>query len=212
MAKITGKEGLSFTGDCRMYSTPRRRCWHALEQGKIRKGHVIVIRYEGPQGRARHARDADAHVGDHGRGARGSDVALLTDGRFSGGSHGFIVGHVTPEAQEGGPIALVEERRYRHRDRRQEAHPRPGRGSESDEQMAGAPQRAGTAPPLKAQTRHALQVHQDCEVGFRRLRDGRVEQNDLALICSDPLLTPHSFLFLCRRLPCLCRLFHPCLK
>ena len=80
---------------------------HALEQGRISKGDVIVIRYEGPKGgpgMPEMLTPTSAIVGA----GLGKDVALITDGRFSGGSHGFIVGHVTPEAQDGGPIALVQ--------------------------------------------------------------------------------------------------------
>jgi len=79
---------------------------HGLEQGKIAKGDVILIRYEGPKGGPGMPEMLTPTSAIMGAGL-GKDVALLTDGRFSGGSHGFIVGHITPEAQEGGPIALV---------------------------------------------------------------------------------------------------------
>ena len=79
----------------------------ALEEGRIRKGDVIVIRYEGPKGGPGMPEMLTPTSAIMGAGL-GADVALLTDGRFSGGSHGFIVGHITPEAQEGGPIALVQ--------------------------------------------------------------------------------------------------------
>ena len=79
----------------------------ALEEGKIAKGEVIVIRYEGPKGGPGMPEMLTPTSAIMGAGL-GKDVALITDGRFSGGSHGFIVGHVTPEAQEGGPIALIE--------------------------------------------------------------------------------------------------------
>ena len=79
----------------------------ALEQKRINKGDVIVIRYEGPKGGPGMPEMLTPTSAIMGAGL-GKDVALLTDGRFSGGSHGFIVGHITPEAQEGGPIALVE--------------------------------------------------------------------------------------------------------
>jgi dihydroxy-acid dehydratase len=79
----------------------------AMERGEIHKGHVIVIRYEGPKGGPGMPEMLTPTSVLMGAGL-GSDVALITDGRFSGGSHGFLVGHVTPEAQEGGPIALVE--------------------------------------------------------------------------------------------------------
>jgi dihydroxy-acid dehydratase len=79
-----------------------------LEEGKIKKGHVIIIRYEGPKGGPGMPEMLTPTSAIMGAGL-GSDVALLTDGRFSGGSHGFIVGHITPEAQVGGPIALVKD-------------------------------------------------------------------------------------------------------
>ena len=107
VAKITGKEGLSFSGDAIVFDSEEEML-AALEQGRIRNGHVIVIRYEGPKGGPGMPEMLTPTSAIMGAGL-GKDVALLTDGRFSGGSHGFIVGHVTPEAQEGGPIALVED-------------------------------------------------------------------------------------------------------
>jgi dihydroxy-acid dehydratase len=107
VAKITGKEGLTFSGDAVVFDSEEDML-AALEQGRIRKGHVIVIRYEGPKGGPGMPEMLTPTSAIMGAGL-GEDVALLTDGRFSGGSHGFIVGHVTPEAQEGGPIALVED-------------------------------------------------------------------------------------------------------
>jgi dihydroxy-acid dehydratase len=79
-----------------------------LEKGQIAKGHVVVIRYEGPKGGPGMPEMLTPTSAIMGAGL-GSDVALLTDGRFSGGSHGFIIGHITPEAQDGGPIALVQD-------------------------------------------------------------------------------------------------------
>jgi dihydroxy-acid dehydratase len=105
VAKVTGKEGLSFRGPARVYDSEEDML-RALERGEIRKGDVIVIRYEGPKGgpgMPEMLTPTSALVGA----GLGQDVALITDGRFSGGSHGFIIGHVVPEAQEGGPIALV---------------------------------------------------------------------------------------------------------
>ena len=105
VAKITGKEGLSFSGPARVYDSEEEML-RGLENHEIGKGDVIVIRYEGPKGgpgMPEMLTPTSAIVGA----GLGKDVALITDGRFSGGSHGFIVGHVTPEAQEGGPIALV---------------------------------------------------------------------------------------------------------
>ena len=105
VAKITGKEGLRFSGPARVYDSEEDML-HGLEQGQISKGDVIVIRYEGPKGGPGMPEMLTPTSAIMGAGL-GKDVALLTDGRFSGGSHGFIVGHVTPEAQDGGPIALV---------------------------------------------------------------------------------------------------------
>jgi dihydroxy-acid dehydratase len=105
VAKITGKEGLRFSGPTRVYDSEEDML-HSLERKEIQKGDVIVIRYEGPKGgpgMPEMLTPTSAIVGA----GLGKDVALITDGRFSGGSHGFIVGHVTPEAQEGGPIALI---------------------------------------------------------------------------------------------------------
>ena len=106
VAKITGKEGLVFSGTARVYDAEEEML-EALEENRIDKGDVVIIRYEGPKGGpgmpemlTPTSAIMGAGLGDH--------VALMTDGRFSGGSHGFIVGHITPEAQEGGPLALVE--------------------------------------------------------------------------------------------------------
>jgi dihydroxy-acid dehydratase len=106
VAKITGKEGLRFSGPARVYDSEEDML-HGLERGEITKGDVIVIRYEGPKGGPGMPEMLTPTSAIMGAGL-GKDVALMTDGRFSGGSHGFIVGHVTPEAQEGGPIALVQ--------------------------------------------------------------------------------------------------------
>jgi dihydroxy-acid dehydratase len=106
VAKITGKEGLRFTGPAKVYDSEEDML-HALERKEITKGDVIVIRYEGPKGGPGMPEMLTPTSAVMGAGL-GKDVALITDGRFSGGSHGFIVGHVTPEAQEGGPIALIQ--------------------------------------------------------------------------------------------------------
>ena len=107
VAKITGKEGLKFSGPAKCFDSEEDML-HALEQKRIGKGDVIIIRYEGPKGGPGMPEMLTPTSAIMGAGL-GSDVALITDGRFSGGSHGFIVGHVTPEAQEGGPIALVKD-------------------------------------------------------------------------------------------------------
>jgi dihydroxy-acid dehydratase len=106
VAKITGKEGLVFTGRANVFDSEEDML-HALERKEIHKGDVVIIRYEGPKGGPGMPEMLTPTSAIMGAGL-GQDVALLTDGRFSGGSHGFIVGHITPEAQEGGPIALVK--------------------------------------------------------------------------------------------------------
>jgi dihydroxy-acid dehydratase len=105
VAKITGKEGLKFSGPARVYDCEEDML-AGLERGEIQKGEVVVIRYEGPKGGPGMPEMLTPTSAIMGAGL-GNDVALITDGRFSGGSHGFIIGHVVPEAQEGGPIALV---------------------------------------------------------------------------------------------------------
>jgi len=107
VAKITGKEGLHFKGPARVFDAEEAML-AALETGKIGKGDVVVIRYEGPKGGPGMPEMLTPTSAIMGAGL-GKDVALLTDGRFSGGSHGFIIGHIVPEAQEGGPLALVRD-------------------------------------------------------------------------------------------------------
>jgi dihydroxy-acid dehydratase len=107
VAKITGKEGRKFSGPAKVYDGEEDML-HALEDGKIEKGDVIVIRYEGPKGGPGMPEMLTPTSAIMGAGL-GEHVALITDGRFSGGSHGFIIGHITPEAQEGGPIGLIQE-------------------------------------------------------------------------------------------------------
>jgi len=105
VAKLTGKEGTSFQGPAKVFDSEEDML-HALERKEIAKGDVIVIRYEGPKGGPGMPEMLTPTSAVMGAGL-GKDVALITDGRFSGGSHGFIVGHITPEAQEGGPIGLI---------------------------------------------------------------------------------------------------------
>jgi dihydroxy-acid dehydratase len=107
VAKITGKEGRQFSGPAKVYDSEENML-KALEDGKIEKGDVVVIRYEGPKGGPGMPEMLTPTSAIIGAGL-GSDVALITDGRFSGGSHGFIIGHVVPEAQEGGPIGLIKD-------------------------------------------------------------------------------------------------------
>src|SRR5258705_8961608 len=107
VAKITGKEGLTFSGTAIAFDSEEAML-AALERGEIRKGHVIVIRYEGPRGGPGMREMLTPTSAIVGMGLA-ADTALVTDGRFSGGSSGLIIGHVTPEAQDGGPIALVRD-------------------------------------------------------------------------------------------------------
>ncbi|NUT77791.1 dihydroxy-acid dehydratase [Pseudomonas sp. C1C7] len=107
VAKITGKEGLRFEGKARVYHGEEGALAGILN-GEVQPGEVIVIRYEGPKGGPGMREMLSPTSAVMGKGL-GKDVALITDGRFSGGSHGFVVGHITPEAFEGGPIALVED-------------------------------------------------------------------------------------------------------
>jgi dihydroxy-acid dehydratase len=107
VAKITGKEGERFSGRANVFDAEEEML-AALERDEIKKGDVIIIRYEGPKGGPGMPEMLTPTSAIMGAGL-GNDVALMTDGRFSGGSHGFIVGHITPEAQEGGPVALVQD-------------------------------------------------------------------------------------------------------
>ncbi|WP_372522370.1 dihydroxy-acid dehydratase [Sulfuricaulis sp.] len=107
VAKITGKEGLRFVGPARVYDCEEDML-KGLERNEIKKGDVVIIRYEGPKGGPGMPEMLTPTSAIMGAGL-GKDVALITDGRFSGGSHGFIIGHVVPEAQEGGPIALLRD-------------------------------------------------------------------------------------------------------
>lgn len=109
VAKITGKEGLNFTGKARAFDNEEDFV-QAVESGSIKKGEktVVVLRYLGPKGGPGMPEMLKPTSLIMGAGL-GHDVACLTDGRFSGGSHGFVIGHVVPEAQEGGPIALVRD-------------------------------------------------------------------------------------------------------
>jgi dihydroxy-acid dehydratase len=107
VAKITGKEGERFSGPAKVFDSEEDML-AGLEKGQIARGSVVVIRYEGPKGGPGMPEMLTPTSAIMGAGL-GKDVALLTDGRFSGGSHGFIIGHITPEAAEGGPIALVRD-------------------------------------------------------------------------------------------------------
>jgi dihydroxy-acid dehydratase len=106
VAKITGKEGLTFRGKARVFNSEEKSLQGILS-GKVKSGDVIIIRYEGPKGGPGMREMLSPTAAIMGKGL-GKEVALITDGRFSGGSHGFVVGHVSPEAALGGPLALVQ--------------------------------------------------------------------------------------------------------
>lgn len=107
VAKITGKEGLGFTGTARVFDSEEESMTSILK-GSIKEGDVLVIRYEGPKGGPGMREMLAPTSAIMGRGL-GDKVAFITDGRFSGGTHGFVVGHITPEAYQGGAIAIVED-------------------------------------------------------------------------------------------------------
>ena len=107
VAKITGHEGLTFTGSARCYHG-EEAAMNAIMEGEVKKGDVVVVRYEGPRGGPGMREMLSPTSAINGLGLS-QDVALITDGRFSGGSHGFVIGHITPEAFDGGPIALIED-------------------------------------------------------------------------------------------------------
>ena len=143
VAKITGKEGERFEGLAAVYDSEEDML-HGLERKEIGPGTVVVIRYEGPKGGPGMPEMLTPTSAIMGAGL-GNVVALITDGRFSGGSHGFIVGHITPEAQEGGPIALV-----RNGDRIViDAHTRRMDLMVPDDELAQR-RAAWTMPPYKA--------------------------------------------------------------
>jgi dihydroxy-acid dehydratase len=107
VAKITGKEGEKFAGPARVFNGEFELI-HGIQSGKVKQGDVVVIRYVGPRGAPGMPEMLKPTSAIMGTGL-GKSVALITDGRFSGGTHGFVVGHITPEAFEGGLIALVED-------------------------------------------------------------------------------------------------------
>ncbi|HLR90591.1 MAG TPA: dihydroxy-acid dehydratase [Balneolaceae bacterium] len=106
VAKVTGKEGTRFSGPAKVFDS-EEECLKGIEGGEVKKGDVVVIRYEGPKGGPGMREMLSITAAIMGAGL-GNDVALITDGRFSGGTHGFVIGHVTPEAQLGGMIGLLK--------------------------------------------------------------------------------------------------------
>jgi dihydroxy-acid dehydratase len=143
VAKITGKEGLSFGGPAAVFDCEEEMV-AAAERGDIREGCVVVIRYEGPKGGPGMPEMLSPTSVLQGAGL-GASVALITDGRFSGASHGFIIGHITPEAQEGGPIALLRDGDAITVDAKKNTI----EVAVSDDELASR-KRAWTPPPLKA--------------------------------------------------------------
>ena len=169
VAKITGKEGLQFTGTANCFDSEEDML-AAMQQKKINKGDVVVIRYEGPQGGPGMPEMLSPTGAIVGAGLA-ADVALITDGRFSGGSAGFIVGHVTPEAQVGGPIALVK-----NGDRITiDAEANTITLDLSDDELARR-RKAWTAPPYKATRGTLYKYIKNVKSASRRLRDGRVKR------------------------------------
>lgn len=144
VAKITGKEGESFSGTAAVYDSEEEML-ASLARKEITAGMVVVIRYEGPKGGPGMPEMLTPTSAIMGAGL-GNDVALITDGRFSGGTHGFCIGHVTPEAQEGGPIALIRNGDAIQIDAKKE---RTMTVMVSDEEMARR-KAEWKAPPLKA--------------------------------------------------------------
>ncbi|KAJ2802754.1 hypothetical protein H4R20_003157 [Coemansia guatemalensis] len=144
VAKITGKEGLQFAGTAKIFDSEDEMV-RALERGEINKGHVVIIRYVGPKGGPGMPEMLTPTSAIMGAGL-GKDVALLTDGRFSGGSHGFIIGHITPEAQVGGPLGLLKDGDRITID----ADTRRIDADVSETEMAQR-RKQWTAPPLKAE-------------------------------------------------------------
>jgi dihydroxy-acid dehydratase len=154
VAKITGKEGVVFSGPARVFDGEEAML-RALEEKRIEKGDVIVIRYEGPKGGPGMPEMLTPTSAIMGAGL-GNDVAMITDGRFSGGSHGFIIGHVVPEAQEGGAIGLIRDGEVITID----AESNTLDVALSDDEL-GARRQAWTAPPLK-ETRGTLHKYVKC--------------------------------------------------
>ena len=167
VAKITGKEGQRFSGPARVFDSEEDML-AALEEGRIGKGDVIVIRFEGPKGGPGMPEMLTPTSAIMGAGL-GADVALITDGRFSGGSHGFIIGHVVPEAQEGGPIALVEDGDVITID----AEASRLDVDVSDEALERR-RAAWSMPSYKVSQGHPVQVHQDRDGRLGRVRHRRL--------------------------------------
>jgi dihydroxy-acid dehydratase len=173
VGKITGKEGLVFSGRANVFDSEEDML-HALERKEILKGDVVIIRYEGPKGGPGMPEMLTPTSALMGAGL-GSSVALITDGRFSGGSHGFLVGHVTPEAQEGGPIALVKTGDPITIDattQRLEMDVSEGELFRRKQGWKLPPQARLESSAVQSDPGNALQVHQEREERERGVRDG----------------------------------------
>ena len=155
VAKITGKEGLYFKGFAKCYDSEELMLAALSEDPESFKGSVIVIKYEGPKGGPGMPEMLTPTSAIMGAGL-GNDCALITDGRFSGGSHGFVIGHVTPEAQVGGPIGLIEDGDIIEID----AEKRTMNAVEVTEEIFAERRKKWEAPPPGGHLRHPLQVHQ----------------------------------------------------
>ena len=141
--KLAGHDRRKHTGPARVFDS-EEACFAAVQRREIKAGDVVVIRYEGPKGGPGHARDAGvtgALVGQR----LDDSVVLLTDGRFSGATHGFMVGHVAPEAQVGGPIAFVKDGDHDHARRRRAPHGRRRRSRRAPRRLEARP-RPATRP------------------------------------------------------------------
>jgi|TARA_B110000977_G_scaffold190243_1_gene260786 dihydroxy-acid dehydratase len=145
VAKITGKEGLYFKGFAKCYDSEELMLAALSEDPESFKGSVIVIKYEGPKGGPGMPEMLTPTSAIMGAGL-GNDCALITDGRFSGGSHGFVIGHVTPEAQVGGPIGLIEDGDIIEID----AEKRTMNAIEVTEEIFAERRKKWEAPPLEA--------------------------------------------------------------
>ena len=166
VAKITGHEGLTFTGSARVFHG-EEAAMRAIMDGRVGEGDVVVVRYEGPKGGPGMREMLSPTSAIKGRGL--SDVALLTDGRFSGGSHGFVIGHVSPEAIEGGPIALLEDNDTITID----AERRQINVELSDDELRASARTVAGARALR-DARRAGEVRQTRQLGKRRRGDGLV--------------------------------------
>ena len=188
VAKITGKEGTRFTGPAKVFDSEEDTL-AAIEQGKIVAGDVVVIRYEGPKGGPGMREMLSITSAIMGAGL-GKSVALITDGRFSGGTHGFVVGHITPEAQVGGALALVREGDVITID----AEGNKLEMAVSDTELA-APARRLAGPAAEVYAGRAVQVLQVGLFGVGGMCDGRIgdrrevtDRRGLAQLTSQPTL------------------------